>query len=356
MRCVLARNFIIRLGLVLAVWAGPARAANESEETVRDMLVFQDGDRVQGRLVERVGNVLVFQSDRFGELRVPADSVVVIKAQKLSETSAATAAVTEKKAGGETTAPATTPATTPSPSSSGSEGFSTAVLAAKLHDFFGPWHGRLAFAAEVVSDAAERSTLSIEARLNRKWKSDEVQLGGRFDYSETAEITTTDMVKADGSWRHDFGKKGFAQYRPTLEWNRANYRSNVPADYVMLQQEIGVGLNLVAKPGRKLRLGVSENLFDVWNTSPPESHSAGTSESAFLETELRLPWRMTFTDRGIYYYSLSSRNEGWENRAELTKKFSETLSTGIRHEIREGTPNGTVQDYTRLRLLFGLDF
>ena len=62
------------------------------------------------------------------------------------------------------------------------------------------------------------------------------------------------------------------------------------------------------------------------------------------------------TERGVYYYSFSSRNDGWENRIELTKKFTETFSTAIRHEIRRGSPDGTAQDYTRLKLLLGLDF
>jgi hypothetical protein len=236
------------------------------------------------------------------------------------------------------------------------ERFSPALLAARLHEFFGSWHGRLAFSTEAVSDSTDRSTLSVEGRLDRKWTDNEVQLNGRYDFSQTNDITTTDMVKADGLWRHDFNKSSFVQYRPTLEWNRANFKAGVPADYLLLQQEIGTGFSLLATPARKLRVGVSENLFDVWNTSPPASHGSRTSESAFVETELRLPWGMLLTDRGVYYYSFSSQKDGWENRVELTKKFTETLSTAIRHEIRRGSPDGTAQDYTRLKLLLGLDF
>jgi hypothetical protein len=221
---------------------------------------------------------------------------------------------------------------------------------------FGSWHGRVAFATEAVSDTADRTNLSLEMGLKRKWKRDEVQLNGRYDYSQTNELTTTDLMKADGLWRHDFGKNSFAQYRPTLEWNRASFRGGLPSDYVLLQQEIGVGVNLLGTATRKLRLGLSENLFDVWTTPPPASHNSRTSESIFAETELKLPWGLLLTDRGVYYYSFTSRGDGWENRVELTKKFTETLSTAIRHEIRRGSPDGTAQDYTRLRLLLGLDF
>jgi hypothetical protein len=32
------------------------------------------------------------------------------------------------------------------------------------------------------------------------------------------------------------------------------------------------------------------------------------------------------------------------------------LSTSVRHEIRRNNPDGTAQDFTRLKLLVGLDF
>jgi len=338
------RNLIILfvLGLVVGRAVEPAAPA-------RDVLVYQDGDRVQGRLVDRMDGVIVFQSERFGELRVPADQAEVVPAQAPVDTPVAA-----------------TPAAEPAPAAPNGESVAEearasaglARLTARLRAGFKPWTGRIAFSTEVVSDTADRSTLSLEGRLSRKWASDEVQLNARYDFSQTNDLTTTDLLKADALWRHSFRrrKNSFVQYRPTLEWNRANFRSGVPADYVLLQQEIGYGISLLTKPERKLRVGVSENLFDVWTTTPPTSHNSRTVESAFIETELRLPWGLLLTDRGVYYYSFASQNDGWENRIDLTKKFSATLSTAIRHETRQGSPDGTAQDYTRLRLLLGLDF
>jgi hypothetical protein len=348
MRRPSSKIFIILFFLGLGV----ARAAEPA--LARDVLVYPDGDRVQGRLVGRKDGVIVFQSDRFGELRVPADMATVILASTVpASPGAATTAATAIQP------PPAIPAAGEAHAESVAEARGTAGLArlaATLREYFKPWSGRLAFSTEIVSDTAERSTISLEGRLNRKWSSNEVQLGARYDYSETNDLTTTDMVKADGLWRHNLSKNSFAQYRPTVEWNRANFRLKVPADYVLLQQEIGYGISLFTRPERRLRVGVSENLFDVWNASPPTSHNSRTSESAFVETELRLPWGLLLSDRGVYYFSIASQNEGWENRAELTKKFTKTLSTSIRHETRQGNPDGTAQDYTRLRLLLGLDF
>lgn len=353
-----SRLRVIFILLVLfSGWTGLLGA--EADETPRDTLVYKDGDRVHGRLISSTPDMIVFQSDRFGRIRVGADQAVVIKAEPV--VAAAPPGVPPA------VAPVVPPAAPGQPAKDAAERAEVervsrwehlypAELAAKLRDVFGSWHGRLAFGAEAVSDTADRSTLSVEMGLKRKWKRDEVQLNGRFDYSETNELTTTDLVKGDGLWRHDFSKNIFTQYRPTLEWNRASFRNGLPSDYVLLQQEIGVGINLLATSTRKLRLGLSENLFDTWTTPPPASHDARTSESVFVETELKLPWGLLLTDRGVYYYSFSSRGDGWENRIELTKKFTETLSTAIRHEVRRGSPDGTAQDYTRLRLLLGLDF
>lgn len=350
---------------VLVLFSLAALRAQEPEAPSRDVLVYKDGDRVHGRLVEQKDNIILFQSDRFGLQRVPAADAVVIKAEPAPAPAAVAAnpaPAPEKPATAKTAEKAAEKAAEQAAVQAEAEQvsrwerLSPAQLAAKLREVFGPWKGRLAFSTEIVSDSAERSSLSLEARLGRKWTRNEVQLNARYDFSQTEDVTTTDLVKADGQWRHNFSKSSFAQYRPVFEWNRASKRSGLPADYVLLQQEIGAGVSLLAKPARKLRVGLSENLFDVWTTSPPKSHTSRTAESVFVETELRLPWAMLLTDRGVYYYSISSGHEGWENRIELTKKFTEAFSTAIRHETRQGNPDGKAQDYTRLKLLLGLDF
>ncbi|HEY0945386.1 MAG TPA: DUF481 domain-containing protein, partial [Opitutaceae bacterium] len=201
----------------------------------------------------------------------------------------------------------------------------------------------------------ERNNYVVEGKLQRKWTNDELQLNGRYDFSQTQEVTTTDMLKADGSYRHDFPNRYFALYRPTLEWNRAYYRDGVPSDYLLLQQEIGVGYNLFKDDRRTLRVGVSENLFDVWVLTT-EEHIAQTVESIFFEAELKLPWRVTLRDRGVWYYSFDNQEDGWENRFELEKRLTETLSAGIRYEVRYNNPDVRSQDYKLLRLMVGFDF
>jgi len=318
----------------------------------RDTLIYNDGDQLLGRLVEQTGETIVFKSERFGELRVPA-----AQAQVLAAKLAAPVANAERKAEPKAVAKPAKP-TEPAEEEPGPvwEKFSPLALTAAVREFFGPWHGRFAFSTETVTDSKDRANTLVEAKLQRKWTKDEVQVNGRFDYNQTNSATTTDTVKGDALWRHDFPQKVFSQYRPTLEWNRASFKNGKPSDYVLLQQEVGAGVNVYNASNRKVRLGVSENLFDVWTVVEPDTHTSRAVESAFVETEWKLPWRMALTQRGVWYYSRTNERDGWESKVELNKKLTETLSAGVRHEIRRDSPDERVQDYTKLKLLLGLDF
>lgn len=351
--------------LLLSLFFGCGLArASDAPPSKRDTLVYKDGDRVQGSLVSREKDTIVFKADRFGELRVAATDAVVIMAEKLTPPTA--------KAPTARPAPAATPTVVAAGIQSSAkdkaaaekeeeekvsiwEMFSPSVLTARVRNYFGPWHGRLALSTEVVADVTDRNSVAAEASLKRKWEKDEVQLTARYDFAETNDLPTTDTVKGTALWRHDFDKRKFAQYRPTVEWNRASKLKGLPNDYVLLQQEIGVGFAVLTTPTRKVRTGVSENLFDIWNSTPGVDHTSRAVASTFEEVELTLPWRMGLSQRGVWY-PVRSQADGWENRIELNKKLTETLSTSLRHEVRRNNPDGSAQDYTRMKLLFGLDF
>jgi hypothetical protein len=114
--------------------------AGEAAENPRDTLVYQDGDRVQGRLVQKTPTEIVFKADRFGELRVPAAAAVVIKAERPAGESAAERAKAESGAEREKGSGGTN-----------AEHLSVSLLTAKLRDLFGLWHGRLALSTETAT-------------------------------------------------------------------------------------------------------------------------------------------------------------------------------------------------------------
>lgn len=346
--------------LMLAGWSVglPVRAADLSGAQ-SDVLIYADGDRVRGRLVERNGATIVFQSEKFGLITV---QMGVARVESASETAVVAVVPASKPApkaavAAVAAAPAHKHDDADEAEPLGWARFSPFALTQAVRNFFGPWRGRISVSTDIVADTTDRNSTLIEARLQRKWTRDEVEGSLRYDFAQTAAVTTKDLIKMGGSWRRDYPRKLFSIYRPSAEYNRAfKLVGGGAADYVLLQQEIGAGVNLFTSPQRKLRAGLSENLFDVWVTAPVGRHTTEASVSAFVEVEWLLPWKLRLTERGVWYPPLGGTKDGWENRIELNKKLTETLSVAIRHETRQNNPDVRIQDYTLLRLLVGLDF
>ena len=325
-------------------------AAAESVER-RDTLVYKNGDRIVGSVMQNSPDLIVFRSERFGELRAkPTDAVVILGEKEATAAASAPSASAEARA-----SEAMVNAQREAERVSTWDRFSASVLTARVREFFGPWKGRLALSVEDISDITEKKNASFERQLRRKWERDGFQLTARFDYAETTAVPTTDLLKVAGSWRHEFTKNHFIHYRPSSEWNRASKRQSVPNDYVLLQQELSVGYHIFASPTCKLRTGVAQNRFDTWNTAPSPDHISRSVQSTFEEIELKLPWRIGITQRGVWY-PVPDQLDGWENRIEVNKKLTETLSTAFRHEIRRHNPDGSAQDYTKTKLLLAFDF
>jgi len=340
--------FSALLGLIATGWAAetPVPATAPAPLPVRDELIYADGDRVSGDFVRREGDVIVFRSTRFGELRVKEAEAKLVMAERPADKLAKTDAGTPGAATSEEETEETWPRWYQ---------LRPLHLTRYLTTVFGSWHGRLSTSTEVISDASDRSAVAVAGSLRRKWKRDEAKINLRYDYAETNDLTSSDVLKGDATWNHSFGRRWYSIYHPTVEWNRAYVPSGGQAtEYVLLQQEVGLGLKIYDRERGKLSVGMAENIFDVWVTSPAPRHASRGQESVFAETEWKLPWQITLSDRGILYFS--SSDPGWENRFQIDKKLTETLSIGMSHELRYNNPDVRVSDYSKLKVMLGLDF
>ncbi|MFT3831267.1 MAG: DUF481 domain-containing protein [Opitutaceae bacterium] len=343
---------LVFLALLLSVTLHAAPAAS-------DVLVYGDGDRIQGRVISEEGDTIVFRSNRFGELRVQKKQAEVIRHVPALASGTVVAAPPPATP---PVAPAPATATTTAAPAAGKPDAELAEerqiverLANSLRHFFGPWHGRVAFSSQVVVDTSERHSEVLEGRMERKWTGDEFRLDARYEFSSTNDVTSTDLTKGGAYWRHDLTKRWFTIVHPSIEWNQNYVVDSVAADYFLLQHEIGAGRTVWDRPGKKLRLGLAENIYDVWNLSS-SGHTSRNVESFFVEAEFKLPWNMKLTERGIRYFSIEGGDSGWESQFELSKKFTENLVLAIRNDVRTREKESGLQDYSSWRLLLGLDF
>jgi len=104
-------------------------------------------------------------------------------------------------------------------------------------------------------------------------------------------------------------------------------------------------------------VGVAENFVDLWFWALGRRfHISTNMESLFAEIELDLPYAIRITGRGTWYYSLRSGDSGYENQAEISKKLTDTLSIGLRQEMRKNIPGTDVSHFSLWRVFLGMDF
>jgi hypothetical protein len=314
-----------------------------------DMLVYKDGDHVQGRLVSDDGKMIVFRSNRFGELSVPHSQAEVIIGGLPAPTPQPVANVPVPASA------AASPADRKNEADRAAERLMIDRLSATLRRYFGPWHGRIAFSSAVVNSSDSTQSEVLEGKMERKWVGDELRFEARYEFSSTNDKINTDLTKGSTYWRHDLSRRWFTLVHPSMEWNRNYTYNGAEDDYVLLQNEVGGGITIWDRPGKKLRLGIAHNFYDVWETNST-SHLSRNIESMFVEAEFALPWSMKLTERGIRYVSFTGGSSGWESQFELSKKFSENLMLALKHEARYNQPDIHVADYAAWHLLLGLDF
>lgn len=328
---------------MLALLLGVAGAAEA------DMLVYGDGDRVSGRLVGREDGVIVFQSARFGELRVPETEATVEPTAPVVPPAGADTGIGEKAYA---VAPVGKPAPAAEPDGVAVEG--PVQDPAKPKRWWAPWSGRLAFSTELVADSSDRTESILELRLERKWKNNELRVEPRYEFKSDNDNTTVDIWKVRGYARHDLPKRLFVQYVPYYELNRQYTVDGIVADYELAQHQIGAGVRVLERKGSILRIGAAET-FSSLEFRKQDANVSFSATSAFLEAELELPWRVSLRDRGQWLI-YDNGEVGWTNDLEVTKKLSADWLIGVRHEVRENSPELQGSDYTKLRVFFGLSF
>lgn len=315
---------------LLSAWALlPANAT-------ADVLVFKDGDRVQGTLLRIEGETVVFRANRFGDIRVARNDAKVIP--EAAKDKAVSVRETPEKSE-EVLAGAIPGGTAPPRARSGPR----------------PWTGRLCVSTEAIQDASERRAIVLDAQLSRKAASDQVKGDLHYEYRTQNSEKQNDELKGSAYWKHLLPNRLFSVYRPVIEWNRNAHINGAATPYVVAQQELGIGFSPIQRPNHTVSLGVSENLFNGWAlNSPLRVHRR--VESVFVESEVSLPWNARLTQRSAVYHSFEIASSGIEHTLEFSRKLTETFSVGLQHQYQRNLPDLRLQNYGRLRLLFGYEF
>jgi len=118
--------------------------------------------------------------------------------------------------------------------------FSPYALTQAVREFFGPWHGGLV-STEIVSTRRAHNTRSSEAAAEVDQRRSEGTI--RYDYTKTENVTTKD-VSSSTARGGAISRRGCSRLPAFGGVNSIQKRRGIYTDYVLVQQEIGAGVNV----------------------------------------------------------------------------------------------------------------
>src|SRR5262245_29039902 len=189
--------------LILLLVAGPAAA---------DEVIFQNGDRLTGKIVSAAGGKLVLKAEAAGDITIDLSKVKTFSADapvalKLGEQPAVESQVT---AGAEGEVQRQIPPGTP-----------PQPLAIKDITAINPpppaWHGAAALNGLFTTGNSETQQIGFTARAAKRWENDRVSLAAEYSYGrqkdQSTGVTSTTVDYGSGSAKYDhFLTKKFYGY------------------------------------------------------------------------------------------------------------------------------------------------
>lgn len=298
-----------------------------------DTLVLDNGDEITGTLIGTEGDTLIFESPRFGILKIPSETARVersIQAEGLPDEEA-------------TPKPTDTPQQKP------------AVVPDKLHRGI-PWEGRFSTSTEILHNTQSEQRIKVDFRLEKRWRDDEFRFKPRYEFKQSDGVTETDVFNADIYYRHDLPHRLFVLYAPQIEEDRDYRVSGLPLDYRLVRQELGGGVRVVEHDKSVLRLGLARNHYGL-RLLNYSLDATLWSTSLFAEAELDLPFEIDIRNRGEYHrYEETDAVDGWENEFEISKRLIGAVVLSLKHEYRRNAPEIKGEDYSKFVFLVGVDF
>ncbi|MCH6255984.1 DUF481 domain-containing protein [Puniceicoccaceae bacterium K14] len=212
------------------------------------------------------------------------------------------------------------------------------------------WKKRLEFGLTSHSGSKDKSDFSLRYLMTKSHKDDHFRLEGKYFYSETEELTTTDRNSVLFRWRHDIAPGIFYQ-------TDSSYSSDAIKDIDYdLEQKFGLGYRFIERDKVKLSSG-----FGLTGRRRQESD---IDEESVVLADFFQDWEQKFNKRISLYQDFSigapiSESTLYEVdfSAAIVSEITETLNFTIRFELEyDNSLEDDVKKDQRLISSVGYDF
>ena len=301
-----------------------------------DWLEFNDGESVVGHYVKTENNVIVFQSSRFGLLKVSVNDAHVVPG---SVTTSAAPPVT----------PATvkvTPATaTSKPPPTNSTAAPPAMAAAQRRK----WKGRIDVLLDYVWDIIDNQETRVQLNAERLSGNEHYVVYGNIDYLYNNHLLQPDRREGTFTWEHQLNKTLYSIAE-------TDYLHEIRQSSVdQYQVRLGVGARLFETDRSQVRVAVL-SYFSRLDIPAVDQRIENVYPAIRLDAKWQIFHGLKFEQEGTAYYIPNGGESGIDNKVSLVKDIFGGITLTLQHEYHQTEIPNASDTRNELKLLLGYAF
>ena len=301
-----------------------------------DWLEFNNGESVVGHYVKTENNIIIFQSSRFGLLKVSVNDAHV-----------ATGSVTTPAA------PPVTPATVKvTPATAASKPPPTNTTAAPPAMAAAPrrkWNGRIDVLLDFVWDVVTNREIRVQGTTERLSGKEHYVFYGNIDYLYNDHLLQQDRREGKFTWEHQLTPKLYTIAEP-------DYLHEIRQTGVdQYQMRVGIGASLFQTDRSQMRVAVL-SYFSRLDIPAVDRRVENVYPALRLDSKWQILHGLKFEQEGTAYYIPNGGESGVDNKTSLTKDIFGGITLTLQHEYHhEEIPNASATR-NELKLLLGYTF
>ena len=301
-----------------------------------DWLEFNNGESVVGHYVKTENNIIIFQSSRFGLLKVSVNDAHVVTG---SLTTTAAPSVT----------PATVKATTSTAAGKPPPTNTTAAPPAMAAAQSRKWKGRIDVLLDYVWDSIDNREARIQGTAERLSGKEHYLFYGNVDYLYNNHLLQQDRREGKFTWEHQLTKTFYSIAEP-------DYLHEIRQTAVdQYQMRVGVGASLFQTDRSQVRVAVL-TYFSRLDIPAVDRRVENVYPAIRLDSKWQIFHGLKFEQEGTAYYIPNGGESGVDNKASLIKDIFGGITLTLQHEYHHEEIPRASATRNELKLLLGYAF
>lgn len=301
-----------------------------------DWLEFNNGESVVGHYLKTENNIIVFQSSRFGLLKVSVNDAHVVTG---SMTTTAAAPVT----------PATVKATPVTAASKPPPPNTTAAPPAMAAAQRRKWKGRIDVLLDFVWDVIDNREIQVQGTAERLSGKEHYVFYGNVDYLYNNHLLQQDRREGKFTWEHQLTRTLYTIAEP-------DYLHEIRQTSVdQYQVRVGIGARLFETDRSQVRVAVL-TYFSRLDIPAVDQRVDNVYPAIRLDSKWQIFHGLKFEQEGTAYYIPNGGESGVDNKMSLTKDIFGGITLTLQHEYHHVEIPNASDTRNELKLLLGYAF